>query len=179
MPKVTTASTIPSFNKNASTIIAGYRKFDKASASFSQTLVMSFQQYIDACAIAGVSRDRAGVTAIGKGMRDCQIIVDAQAVGYVDKTFTEYVQSAMRAYFHNVPFAPSLKNDPAMKIPGKDGSVKSAGSVKTTSNEALYKTLRKALEQARILGLDEQAAGLLDFCLDTFTGFSETESATV
>lgn len=180
MSKVTVKSIVPSFDASARAIVSAQRAFDKVAVKASAAIVQAMQQYLDACAVSDVPRDNAGVNALGKGIRECQVFLDSVAQGLFEKkTITEYAQSAMRAYFHNIPFAPSLKNDTDYKIPAKDGSVKSAGSVKTTSNEALYKTLQKALEQARLLGMDEQAANLLDFCLDTFTGFTETEAATV
>lgn len=180
MSNVTIKSIVPSFDASARAIVTAQRAFDKVAVKASAAIVQAIQMHLDACSVAGVPRDLPGVNAVGKGIRECQVFLDSVAQGLFEKkTITEYAQSAMRAYFHNVPFTPALKNDAAMKIPAKDGSVKSAGSVKTTSNEALYKTLQKAIGQCRVLGMDEQAADLLDFCLDTFTGFSEVESATV
>jgi hypothetical protein len=107
-------------------------------------------------------------------MRECQVIVDAQAVGYIDKTFTEYVQGAMRAYFHNVPWTASLKNDPDFKIPAKDGSVKKSGSVSTTTADATAKTAQKLIAQLRALGHDDTAAGIVDVMLESFAEFTES-----
>lgn len=174
MSTVTVKSIVPSFDNAAKAIIGGYRKFDKASASFSQTLSTAFQQHLDACAVNGVPRDAAGAKAVGAGMRECQVIVDAQAVGYIDKTFTEYVQGAMRAYFHNVPWTASLKNDPDFKIPAKDGSVKKSGSVSTTTADATAKTAQKLILQLRALGHDDTAAGIVDVMLEAFAEFTET-----
>jgi hypothetical protein len=177
MSKVTIASIVPSFDNSAQTIVTAQKAFDKVAVKASAAIVQAMQQHLDACAIAGVPRDLPGVNALGEGIRECQVFLDSVALGLFEKkTITEYAQSAMRAYFHNVPFSPALKNDGDYKIPAKDGSVKSAGSVKTTSNEALYKTLQKAIGQCRLLGQDEKAADLLDFCLDNFDGFTETES---
>ena len=144
-----------------------------------------------------------GVNAIGKGIRECQAFLDAIAVGFFEKkTITEYAQGAMRSYFHNTAFTASLKNDPAFKIPAKDGSIKGGsgaggagkgGSVKggagkggsgkgdagsTTTIAAFHSTLVTALRQARQLGMVDQAADLLDFLLEAFDGFSETETET-
>jgi hypothetical protein len=174
--KTTIASIVPSFDMGAKLIIAAQTAADKVAVKTSDAIVMAIQKHLDACAVIGVPRDLPGVNAIGKGIRECQVFLDAVAVGFFErKTVTEYAQGAMRAYFHDVEFIASLKNDPAYKIPSKDGSVK-AGAVSTTTVAAFHKTLIKALQQARMLGLEEQAADMLDFCLESFDGFSETDA---
>jgi hypothetical protein len=170
----TIKSILPSFDIGAKLIIAAQTAADKVAVKTSDAIVMAIQKHLDACAVAGVPRDLPGVNAIGKGIRECQVFLDSVATGFFErKTITEYAQGAMRAYFHNTAFTASLKNDPTYKIPAKDGSVK-AGAVSTTTVAAFHKTLIKALQQARMLGLEEQAADLLDFCLESFDGFSET-----
>ena len=176
LKKITIASIVPSFDMGAKSIIAAQAAADKVAVKTSEAIAQAIQKHLDACAVAGVSRDLPGVNAIGKGIRECQVFLDSVATGFFErKTVTEYAQGAMRAYFHDVAFAASLKNDPAYKIPSKDGSVK-AGAVSTTTVASFHKTLIKALQQARMLGLEEQAADLLDFCLEAFDGFSETET---
>jgi hypothetical protein len=124
-------------------------------------------------------RDNAMVKAIGNEIRTCQAMLDAVAIGMLEKkTVTEYAQSAMRAYFHDVPFAQGLKNDPAFQIPNANGDVKvkapsKAGKVSKTSRAELDKTITKMLEQARVLGLNEFAANILDVCLESLDGFHE------
>jgi hypothetical protein len=173
----TIKSIIPSFENGAKSIIAAQAAADRAAVKTSDAIVMAIQRHLDACSVAGIPRDLQGVNAIGKGIRECQVFLDAVATGFFEKkTITEYAQGAMRAYFHNVAFAASLKNDPAYKIPSKDGTVKSAGKSTTTTVAAFHRTLIKALQQARLLGLEEQAADLLDFCLESFDGFSETDA---
>jgi hypothetical protein len=173
----TIKSILPSFETNAKLIIAAQTAADKVAIKTSDAIAMAIQRHLDACAVAGVPRDLPGVNAIGRGIRECQAFLDAVATGFFEKkTITEYAQGAMRAYFHNVAFAASLKNDPTYKIPAKDGSVKSAGKSTTTTVAAFHKTLIKALQQARLLGLHEQAADMLDFCLESFDGFSETDA---
>jgi hypothetical protein len=49
-----------------------------------------------------------------------------------------------------------------------------AGKVTSTSRTDLDKTLSKALAQARMLGLTEFAATMLDHCLESLDGFKET-----
>lgn len=53
-------------------------------------------------------------------------------------------------------------------------STKASGAVQSTSRKDLDKTLSKALAQARLLGLTEFAADVLDLCVDCLDGFTET-----
>ena len=175
MSNVTIKSIVPSFDGAAKAIITAQRQADKVNVKAGAVITQSIQQHLDACAVAGVARDLQGVNAIGKVIRECQAFLDAVAVGtFEKKTITEYAQGAMRAYFHNVPFAASLKNDPAFKIPAKDGKVKAAGTVSTTSRESLFKTLNKALFQCRTLGDHEAACAIMDTVQEYFADFAET-----
>lgn len=170
---------VPSFDSYAKQIITAQKAFDKVAVKAGEQISRAMQMHLDTCAAQSVPRDLAGVTALGKAIRECQVFIDAIAIGtFEKKTITEYAQSAMRAYFHNVPYAASLKNDAAYKIPGKDGATKS-GSVRTTDNEAAFKTARKLLEQLRMLKRDDCASDVLDAMLEGFDGFSEHEAATI
>ena len=180
---VKTASTkpvivaLPEFDSSATTIIKAYEKFDKASEALDTTVNATMQAYIDQCNKAGLGKDKADVDRLGKMIRDSQVVLDIVALGAMPrKTFTEYAQSAMRAFFHGVPFYASLKNDKNMGLPwgGAKGDKKNAsGTVVSTTREALDKTLCKALEQARLLGLTEFAAEMLDLCIDRLDSFKE------
>ena len=169
----------PSFNNAATAIIKALTAADNAAAKYSVTLATTMQQYLDGCAVLGMVRDNAAVKAIGNEIRTCQAMLDAVATGMLEKkTVTEYAQSAMRAYFHDVAFAQGLKNDPDYQIPNANGDVKvkapsKSGKVSETTREALDKTISKMLEQARLLGLNEFAADMLDVCLDSLDGFKE------
>lgn len=177
---VSIASIIPSFNASAKSIVAAQRRADAIASKAGEAIAQAMQQHLDACAVAGLSRDLPSVTALGKSIRECQVFLDAVAVGaFEKKTITEYAQGAMRAYYHNVAFTASLKNDPAFKIPAKDGSIKSGGAVSKTTREALFKTLNKALEQMRLLDEHDAAAATLDTILEYFSDFTETETAPV
>ena len=179
LKKTPIASIVPSFDTGAKSIIAAQAAADKVAVKTSEAIVQAIQRHLDSCAVVGVPRDLPGVNAIGRSIRECQVFLDSVATGFFEKkTITEYAQGAMRAYFHNVAFGASLKNDPEYKIPAKDGSVK-VGAVPTTTMAAFHKTLAKALQQARTLGLIDQAADMLDFCLESFDGFSETEAVKV
>jgi hypothetical protein len=170
-----------SFDKFASEIVKGYKTFDKAQSKLSATVCTTMQQFIDHVATTR-GRDKAACEAMRKAISDSQVVIDTVAAGIMEKkTFTEYAQSAMRALHFNVPFAPSLKNDTEKSLPwGKAGKAQGSpvagksGKVTSTSREELDKTLSKALAQARVLGLTEFAANVLDLALESLDGFKET-----
>jgi len=177
----TSIKSIPSFTKSAKALLAATNGLDSATAKFSGALCTTLQQYLDACAMSGIERTQKGCATIGKAVRENEVMVKAwfHDGTLQQKTVTEYAQGMMRAYFHNVPFTQGLKNDPDMKIPSVDGTVKGGGKVKSggkvqsTNRAELDKTIAKMLEQARLIGLTEFAATILDVCLDSLDGFKE------
>ena len=186
------AAVIPSFDAYASEILESQCAADSASSVAREVLNQGIQQFIDACAVAGLPRDVQYANAIKAEIATCQVFVDAVAQGmYEQKTIGEYAQGAARAFFHNVAYYASIKNDngqtdkkgntrPDYRIPNAKGIVRAtstdvAKSVKVT-REALDKTLSKAIAQMRALTLDDTAADLLDFLLDVLPGFSESDS---
>jgi hypothetical protein len=170
---------LPEFDSSAKTIIKAHEPLDNASAKTRDVVNYTMQSYIDKCTTAGLTKTEADVNRLGKMIRDSQTVLDIVAVGAMEKkTFTEYAQSAMRAFFHGVPFSASLKNDKNMGLPwggakGGDKKPSKSGPSTQTTREALDKTLIKALEQARGLGLTEFAAEILDLCIDRLDGFKE------
>lgn len=97
------------------------------------------------------------------------------AGGLSKSAANNYATSFWIAFEQNVPFQRTLyeagrKEKAADKAP----DTKKAGSVKTTDRAALDATICKALQQARLLGLTEFAAEILDICLESLEGFSET-----
>jgi len=171
-------TTILSFDKFATEIVKGYKAFDSAQAKLSGLVETTMQQFVDHVATT-MGRDQKACEAMRKAINDSQVVIDTVAQGIMEKkTFTEYAQSAMRALHFNVEFAPSLKNDETKKLPwskkGTSNTGTKAGKVTSTSREELDKTLSKALAQARILGLTEFAANVLDLAIDSLDGFKET-----
>ena len=98
------------------------------------------------------------------------------AGGLKQKTANNYATSFWIAFEQNVPFQRSLfeAGRKAKAADTKTTDTKKAGAVKTTDRAALDATLCKALQQARLLGLTEFAAEILDICLESLEGFSET-----
>jgi hypothetical protein len=169
--------TVPSFTNAAKALGKAYESFDSATAKLSATVCATFTQYLDACTLAGVGKTEKEINAIGKAIRENETVAAFVASGaFEKKTFTEYAQSAMRAYYHGVEFAPGLKNDKAMGLPwggAKSAKAKATGKVTTTTRAELDKTISKALEQARALGLLNFAAELVDLATESLDGFAE------
>lgn len=170
--------TVLSFDKPASTIVGAYKAFDKASGKLGTVVSRELTAFVDAWSIAN-DRSEASCKALQKAIVDCDIVLNAVAYGGMfRKTFVEYAQSAARALHFGIAYEASLKNNDAYKLPwsksGTGNKVKDSGKVTSTSRDDLDKTLSKALAQARMLGLTEFAATVLDVCLDSLDGFKET-----
>jgi hypothetical protein len=170
-----------SFDSFARVILAGFEGFDQAQANLSATVQTTMQRFVDHVSIT-LGKDQKACEALQKAIRECQLVIDADASGAMKaKTFTEYAQSAARALHFGIPFETQLKGKAEYKLPwSKSGQAKGApaagkaGKVETTDRAALDKTLSKALAQARLLGLTEFAANVLDLALESLDGFTET-----
>jgi hypothetical protein len=95
------------------------------------------------------------------------------------KSAAQYQSCFWFAFEKGVPFSRSLINDKAATKKA-DGASKAtaapkAGKVESTTRAELDKTLSKAIKQARLLGLTEFAACVLDQCLESLDNFKETE----
>ena len=120
-----------------------------------------------------------------KAIAACKEIF-SKCAGLSESSINNYPTSVKIAFVHDVPFSASLftadgKRAAGIDVPERSDNGKKAGKVSETTQAALYKTLSKAIAQARMLKRDEAAAELLDFCLETFDGFKEeaTEEATI
>ncbi len=184
MPVIKTSTkptvTAPAFNPFALAIVKSYGKFDKAASNFADQLSRTMNAYVDACRVApGVGKDKESCQAVQKAIKNADAFVRAVADGLIEpKTVTEYAQGAARALHHGVEWFADIKNRPEFGLPwgkaGKGGGAGKAGAVTSTSREDLDKTLSKAIAQARILGLTEFAAQVLDVAIESLDGFKET-----
>ena len=97
--------------------------------------------------------------------------------GYISKSSAASYQSAFWiAFEQGIEFSRDLNNKkdkPEGQGEAQTGA-KSSGAVQSTSRTDLDKTLTKALAQARLLGLTDFAADLLDMCIDRLDNFQET-----
>ena len=173
---MTNVITLPSFDSHAKTIIGGWKSFDKAQDKLSSVVCTTMQRFVDTWLVQ-VGKDEKAVKAMGKAIRESQAVIDAVATGQMEKrTFTEYAQSAMRALHYGVEFTPSLKNDETKILPFSKKATPStakAGKVSSTTREELDKTISKAIAQARILGLSEFSASMVDLAIESLDGFKE------
>lgn len=97
------------------------------------------------------------------------------AGGLSKSAANNYATSFWIAFEQNVPFQRTLYEAGRKEKAATDKApdTKKAGAVKTTDRAALDATLCKALQQARLLGLTEFAAEILDVCLESLDGFTE------
>lgn len=121
-----------------------------------------------------------GTSANNPARAEVKALFDAiQEAGGLSKSMVaNYQLSFWIAFNHNIPFSRSLFNqynaDGSVKAPKEKGTSEAkTGKVKSTTRAELDKTLCKALEQARLLGLTEFAATLLDHCIESLDGFKE------
>jgi len=173
---MTNVIVLPSFDSHAKSIIRGWKSFDNAQGKLSTVVCTAMQKFVDTWLVQ-VGKDEKSVKAMGKAIRESQVVIDACATGQMEKkTFTEYAQSAMRALHYGVEFSPALKNDDTKKLPFSKKSTPAtakAGKVSSTTREELDKTISKAIAQARILGLSEFSASMVDLAIESLDGFKE------
>lgn len=95
--------------------------------------------------------------------------------GFISKSSGASYQSAFWiAFEQGVPFQRDLNNKKDKTEGEAKTSAKASGAVQSTTRKDLDKTLSKALAQARLLGLLDFAADILDLCQDCLDGFEET-----
>jgi hypothetical protein len=95
--------------------------------------------------------------------------------GYISKSSAASYQSAFWiAFEQGIPFQRDLNNTKAKPEGEAKTSTKASGAVQSTSRKDLDKTISKAMAQARLLGLTDFAAEMLDLCIDRLDGFTET-----
>lgn len=164
-----------SFQSFGSKVVAARIAADKAEGKSRDIIATAFQQFLDSCSLAGITRDEEGTKSIGAEIRGAQCFIDAVAQGLLEQaTVTNYAQGAMRAYFHNAQwyasaFVAEVKGGlPALPwSKGAKGSKGAkAGGTKTTDDKALLETIRKALEQSVILKRNTVRSILIDAAVE-------------
>jgi hypothetical protein len=163
---------IPSFATHAAAIMGATAKADQAWVKSSAVTAQHMMQFIDAASVAGVDRTVDNAKAIGAAVRAG--FEKFVLMGAIQKsTVSNYATGASRAFFHNVAWEPRTFQDPALALPGGKAKAAKAGTVTTTNNDALVKTLVKALEQCRTIGNDSTAAGIVDLICEIKPDFTE------
>jgi hypothetical protein len=106
--------------------------------------------------------------------REVKEMFDAIVSPTCSKASAAQYQSAFWIAFETgVAFQRDLVNK---KSDAKNDATPKAGKVTSTSRTDLDKTLSKALAQARMLGLTEFAAEMLDLCIESLDDFKEAAS---
>ena len=168
--------TVIPFNSFAKTIVKAFVAGDKAAIKMREAIQIALQQFVDANLQAN-GRTEDSCKALAKSIRESEVALNSVAQGVMEaKTWTEYSQSAQRALYWAVPFEASLKNDADKKLPWSKkatNTVTAAGRSVNTNRAELDKTISKVLQQARILGLTEFAAQVLDVAIERLDGFKE------
>lgn len=168
---------------NSSIINAVIKSFEgeaKAIAKARAQQDKAIQAALDAMSIA-CDKPKAeflkGNAKTNEARAQIKSMFDAIAeAGYISKSSAASYQSAFWiAFEQGIEFSRDLNNK---KDKGEAGeakpSAKASGAVQSTSRTDLDKTLTKALAQARLLGLTDFAADLLDMCIDRLDNFQET-----
>lgn len=164
--------------------LAVVKAFEKTQQMLEKSQVnedKAIQAHVDAMKIAQGStpdsdflKGNAATNPAKKEVRE--LMQELVKNGLKQKTADNLQTCYWIAFTTNVPFARSL-----FKKTGK-GNAKPAetksGAVKSTTREALDKTLTKAIQQARLLGLTGFAAEMFDLCNDSLDGgFKEIEES--
>jgi hypothetical protein len=170
---------IPSFDKTSRAIFNGASKVLKANERFSELVCAEMNRFIDSVRVSLPGKvDQAACKAMQKTIMESEIVKESTKETIVKrKTWVENAQGAQRALYFGIPFTTDLKNNPDYVLPwGKKSTPaeQKAGTVTTTTRAELDKTLSKALAQARLIGLTEFAADMLDLALERLDGFTET-----
>ena len=180
------------FGNDVKLIMKSKKAFDAVAEKSAQTVKRVMQHYVDQNRLANGASE-ASCKVMHSAIMECEEVNNTVALGTMEReTWKNYSASAQRALYWNIPFEPTLfqKNGgktksgdeaPNYQLPwspkakSKNGTT-NAGPVQSTSREALDATLSKAIQQARLLGLTEFSATLLDHCLDALEGFKEIEA---
>jgi len=105
--------------------------------------------------------------------REIKELFDAIVSPTCSKSSAASYQSAFWiAFEQGIAFQRDLNNK--KENAGEKSSEPKSGKVTSTSRTDLDKTLSKALAQARMLGLTEFAADILDLCIESLDDFKET-----
>jgi hypothetical protein len=114
-----------------------------------------------------------GNAKTNEARREVKEMFDAIVSPTCSKSSAASYQSAFWiAFEQGIAFQRDLNNK--KENAGESVATPKSGKVTSTSRTDLDKTLSKALAQARMLGLTEFAATILDHCLESLEGFKET-----
>lgn len=178
----------PTFNARALAIQSALQGLDQASALAADVIKASMQGYIDEVFLATGKRDQATCTMLGKMIRESEVMEQMVMDMLIEKnTVSHYAQGAQRALHYNIEWTSYLFQDAERKLPwskkpasekaegtkGSSTDVRKAGKVQTTTDADLLDTLRKAIQQARLLNRDMTVGLLIDAAQEIDPEFKE------
>ena len=178
----------PSFEPRALAIQSALEGLDRASALCADVIKTSMQGYIDEVFLATGKRDQATCTMLGKMIRESEVMEQMVMDMRIEKnTVSHYAQGAQRALHFNVEWTSGLFHNAEYKLPwskkpasekaeGTKGSAtdpKRNGKVTTTTDAELIATLRKAIQQARLLNRHLTVGILIDAAQELDSEFKE------
>jgi hypothetical protein len=161
---------ISQFSKSEATIAATKLAEDKVIQKAVDTMVLS---YVDAVSAKGLSKAQWAALRAPKAAHKVEVsAMFAECAGITDATRRNLATAFWMAFESGKPFDRSAVK---AKSEAKSEAKPTTGKVESTTREALDKTLSKAIKQARLLGLTEFAAVLVDHCVDALDAFKEIE----
>ena len=178
----------PSFDKRAEAIRGALEALDQAGSVAADVIKASMQGYVDEVFLATGKRDQATCTMLGKMIRESEVMEQMVMDMVIEKnTVSHYAQGAQRALHWNIEWSSALFQDAERKLPwskkpaaekadgtkGSSTDVRKAGKVTTTTDADLLDTLRKAIQQARLLNRSSTVGNIIDEALTIDPEFKE------
>lgn len=181
--------TLPSFDATAEGIINAQRTADNAEQTRAEVVRELMQKFVDVWFLSTGKRDQDTCKALYSAIVHSQTVIDAcEGEGTMQiGTFKNYAGGAQRALHFNIEWTPTLFQDKTCLLPwskakaadkaeGTKGSTtdpKKAGKVQTTTDKELVDTLRKAVQQARLLNRHLTVGLLIDAAQEIDASFKE------
>lgn len=161
---------IAQFGKSEATIAAAKVAEDKVIQKAVDTMVLS---YADTVSAKGLTKAQWAALRAPKALHKVEVsTMFSECSGITDATRRNLATAFWMSFESGKPFDRSAVKT---KSEAKSEAKPTTGKVESTTREALDKTLSKAIKQARLLGLTEFAAVLVDHCVDSLDAFKEAE----
>jgi hypothetical protein len=160
-------------------VINAFSKASKAELTAKQTRNQAGQKMVDDLTVSWPGGDKAKFFEQSKARAACLEVFTA-CDGLSESAVKNYPMSVKLAFVHGIAFEASLFTKQGKEAAGiatpsagtaNDGA---SGTVKTTNKAALFKTLSKALAQARLLDDADFVGDLTDTIQDHYPDFKET-----
>lgn len=162
---------IAQFAKSEATIAATKAAEDKVIQKAVDTMSLA---YVAADTAKGITKAQWAALRAPKALHKVEVSEMFAAIPSItDATRRNLATAFWMAFESGEPFDRSaVKN----KSEAKSEAKPKTGKVEVTDRAALDQTLSKAIKQARLLGLTEFAAVMLDHCVDSLDDFKEIEA---